>query len=152
LGGIVERRELLEILTSAQDLLADGSRWSPLHIATDENGRWVPVGNRSAMRFNLQGAVIRAAGYRARDAMKAVDSVLRPCSSDAFASTLTSSRPVTHEEALAWLGLAASALTAQMNSEAPVRSPTGVSGTMLKVAEANAIARQKTGTDGDENE
>jgi hypothetical protein len=151
-GGIVEVRELLEILNSARDLLADRFSWSPVHIATDKNGRWVPVGNRSAARFNLQGAVIRAAGSRARDAMKAAESVLRTCSSEAFASTLTSPRRMTHAEARAWLEAAISALTAQMGREMPARSPTGVSGTMLKASEADAIARQTTGTGGDEDE
>ena len=108
----MEVRELLVILNSARDLLGDGSRWSPVHIAEDGDGRWVPVGDDSATRFNLVGAVIRAAGYRAREAMKAVESVLRTCSSEMFARTLTSARPMTHTEAVEWLETAAAALTA----------------------------------------
>jgi hypothetical protein len=148
----VEVRELLEILTSARDLLADRTRWSPVHIATDENGRWVPVGNDSAVRFNLQGAVIRAAGYRARDAMKAAESALRTCSTETFARTLTSPRPMTHPEALAWLEAAISALMARMSGDvaASASSRAGVSGTILKVSEADVLARQTTGTDDDE--
>src|SRR5215471_6675308 len=100
---IVDSRELLEILTSARNLLSDASRWSADHIAADVNGRWVPVGSDGARRFNLQGAVIRAAGYRARDAMKAAENTLGSVSSTAFARVLTSPQVMTHSEALAWL-------------------------------------------------
>ncbi|HVW29765.1 MAG TPA: hypothetical protein VHC69_30585 [Polyangiaceae bacterium] len=135
---------------SARDLLADRSRWSPVHIATDVDGRWVPVGDNNAVRFNLQGAVIRAAGRRARDAMKAAESALRTCSSEAFARTLVSPRAMTHTEALAWLHGAVSALAAQVVSEQPPTSRSGVSGLMLRVTEADAISRKTTGTGGDD--
>lgn len=147
----MELRELVEILRSARELLADISRWSPLHMATDENRRWVPVGNDNAARFNLQGAVIRAAGYHARDAMKTAENALRTCSSDAFASTLRSPRPMTHLEALEWLDAAIAVLAVEMGCELPATSRSSVSGLMLRVSEAEAIARQTTGT-GDDDE
>ena len=101
-----------------------------MHIATDEDGRWVPVGSGSAVRFNLLGAVIRTAGFRARDAMKTAESALLVCSSETFARTLSSPRPMRHAEALAWLEGAISALRAQMNGEvpAPAQSTTSESG------------------------
>jgi len=146
----VEVRELLEILISARDLLADGSRWSPLHIAVDENDHWVPVGQINAARFNLQGAVIRAAGYRARDAIRAAENALRNCSLETFARTLITPRPMTHAEALEWLETAVSLLTTQMVSEQPARSSSAVSGLMTKISETDASTRQTTGTDDDD--
>jgi hypothetical protein len=140
----VEVRELLEILAAARRLLADGSRWSPVHIATDANGRWVPVGTTDATRFNLQGAVIRAAGFRAREVMKDAESALRMRSSDTFAGMLASPRQMTHAEALAWLDTAASLLVSLSAA-----SSAG-SGLMLKVSEAEATVRRTTGTDGDD--
>ena len=142
--------ELLEILISARDLLADRSCWSPVHMATDENERWVPVGHGTATRFNLQGAVIRAARYRARDVIRAAESALRTCSSETFARTLTTPRPMTHAEAVEWLGAAISVLATQMGSHWPARSPSGVSGLIKRVSLADAITRQTTGTDGDD--
>jgi len=134
-------------LASARQLLADASHWSPVHIATDANGRWVPVGDASAERFNLQGAVIRAAGFRAREVMKRTESALGACSSEGFARTLTSPRSMTHAEALAWLDAAASLLAVL-----PARyASSGASGLILKVSEAEAIARRTTGTDGDDD-
>lgn len=143
-------REILEVLASARDLLAEKSRWSPVHIATDDNGRWVPVGHGGATRFNLQGAVIRAAGYRARDAMKATESALRACSSEVFARTLNSPRPMMHGDALAWLDAAIAALAAHMATGVPPTAQSGSSGLMLRVSPEDAVARQTTGTDGDE--
>ena len=148
--GVVEVNELLEILTSARDLLAERSRWSPVHIATDENGCWVPVGHIDAVRFNLQGAVIRRAGYRAREAMKAAESALRTCAAETFARTLMAPRPMTHLEALEWLDAAISLLAMQMGRVLRAGSPSSVSGLMLKVSAAAAIPRQTTGTDDDE--
>lgn len=148
----MEDQELLEILRSARDLLADGSRWSPVHIATDENGRWVPVGNADATRFNLLGAVIRAAGTRARDAMKTTELALRKCSSDAFARTLTSSRPMTLPEALSWLDAAISLLATDVGHAPSATARTSTSGLMLKVSQADTAARQTTGTDGDDEQ
>ena len=150
LCGIVELQELLETLASARDLLGDRSRWSPVHIATDEKGRWVPVGDDNAVRFNLQGAVIRAAGHRARDAMKATESALRTRASEVFARTLRSPRPMRYTEALEWLDAAISVLAMQMGRELPARPRSSVSGLMLRVREGDAIARQATGTGEDE--
>jgi hypothetical protein len=147
LGGIVELGEIIEILAAARRLLEDPSHWSPVHMAADANGRWVPVGDTSAERFNLQGAVIRAAGFRAREVMKMTESALGACSSEGFARTLMSPGSLTHSEALAWLDGAASLL-----AMLPARySSSGVSGLMLKVSEAQAIARRTTGTDDDDD-
>jgi hypothetical protein len=152
LVAVVDVLELVEILTLARDLLADTSRWSSMHIATDENGRWVPVGHNDAARFNLQGAVIRAAGYRAREAMKVAESALRTCSSETFARTLMSPRPMTHAEALEWLDTAASILAMQMGRELRATSPSGISGFRLKVSEADAVPRRTTGTTDDNDD
>ena len=148
----MELQELLEILSSARDVLADSSHWSPVHIATDEGGRWVPVGYGNAVRFNLQGAVIRAAGSRARDVMNAAESALRTCSSETFARTLSSSRSMTHAEALEWLDGAVSVLAARMVGSPPARSRSAISGLMLRVSNADAVSRRTTGTDGDDDE
>ena len=142
----MELRQLIETLTSARDLLEDRLRWSPVHIATDENGRWVPVGDDSATRFNLQGAVIRAAGHRARDVMKATEHALRAYSSESFARTLLSPRPMRHAEALEWLNTAISVLALQL----PEKPRSAVSGMMLRVSEADTSVRRATGTDEDD--
>jgi hypothetical protein len=111
----------------------------------------MPVGSLTATRFNLLGAVIRAAGHRARDAMKAAENALRTCSSEAFARTLASSRPMTHAEAVAWLETAV-ALIARTGSELPQASPSHSSGLMLKVSAADTAAKQTTGTGGGEDD
>jgi hypothetical protein len=82
-------------------------------MAADDHGRWLPVGSDEATRFNLRGAVIRVAGHRARDAVKALEDALRGCSSATFAATLTSPTPLTHAESLWWLDQAIERLRAQ---------------------------------------
>jgi hypothetical protein len=77
--------------------------------------------------------------------MKEAESALRACSSETFARTLTSPRPMTHTEALAWLDTAASLLGAF-----PAKSTSAGSGLILKVSEAEAIGSQTTGTGGDD--
>jgi hypothetical protein len=149
----VEVLELLGILVSARDMLADESRWSPVHIATDEDGRWLPVGSHQASRFNLQGAVIRAAGHRARDAMKTTESALRACSSAKFATTLTVPRPMTQVESLDWLDTAISSLAAQIRRDelASSKSQSAISGLRRRVTDIDATPRKTTGTGDDED-
>lgn len=145
---IVDSRELLEILTSARNLLSDASRWSAVHIAADINGRWVPVGSDAARRFNLQGAVIRAAGYRARDAMKGAEGALGSVSSPTFARVLTSPQVMTHAEALAWLDTAISSLTPELSEQA--RREVAGSGFRLRFPAIDQMPRDTTGTDDNE--
>ena len=144
----MDSRELLEILSSARSLLADVSCWSAAHIAADGNGRWVPVGSNDARRFNLQGAVIRAAGHRAREAMKAAESALGSASSPGFARVLTSPHAMTHAQALAWLDSAIFTLTPPLSEEA-MREVAG-SGFRLRFPVVDDIPRSTTGTDDDE--
>ena len=144
----MDSRELLEILTSARNLLSDASCWSAVHIAADVNGRWVPVGSDAARRFNLQGAVIRAAGYRARDAMKAAEGALQGVSSATFARVLTSPQAMTHTEALAWLDAAISSLTPELSEQA-MREVAG-SGFRLRFPVVEEMPRDTTGTDDSE--
>jgi hypothetical protein len=144
----VDSRELLEILTSARNLLSDESRWSDVHIAADVDGRWVPVGSDAAVRFNLQGAVIRAAGYRARDAMKTAEIALGSALSVPFARALTSPQAMTHSEALAWLDAASSSLTPQLSEQA--MREVGGSGFRLRFSAVAEEPQKTTGTDDDE--
>jgi hypothetical protein len=146
----VDSRELLEILSSARSILSDASCWAAAHIAADVNGRWVPVGSDDARRFNLQGAVIRAAGYRARETMKAVESALGGASSATFARVLTSPQAMTHTEALEWLDAAISSLTPQLSEEA-MREVAG-SGVRLRFPAIEDVPRNTTGTDDTEDD
>jgi len=57
---------------------------------------------------------------------------------------------MTHAETLEWLHRAISALAGQVSNESTTTSRSGVSGTMLRVSEIDAISRRTTGTDGDD--
>jgi len=120
--GRLGDQELLVILNRARTLLSDPSRWSDQHYAEDESGRWIPVGSSQAARFNLEGALMHAAGRDAREAIAAIF--------DVFAVTAPQelerlkrrpSSTLTHAEAIALLDQAMRQL-----SEPPVRKQSGV--------------------------
>jgi hypothetical protein len=68
--------ELHAIVRKAHLLIADSARWAERHFAEDKSGKWVPVGSRDAVRFNLAGAMIKSAGRSAQEATRAFAELL----------------------------------------------------------------------------
>lgn len=119
-------QELFAIVRRAHTILSDAKHWTPRHYAEDAAGRWAPVGSEQARRFNLEGALVHAAGGNARSALAAILGVFREIAPEAPArmkATATSS--LTHPEALALLELAMAHLS--------VRPARKRSGTHLRV-------------------
>lgn len=130
----VSERELLVILSRARKTLSDPSHFSGRYFAEDASGRWCPVGASQAVRFNLEGALVHAAGTDARDALSALFEIF------AVASPTLSERlkhravaPLMHDEALAMLDDAIAHVTL-----ATARSR---SGTRMKAVTDEELAR-----------
>lgn len=57
-------------------MVDDPTRWAERNFAEDLAGGWVPVGSERAVKFNLAGAVIKAAGASSREVMRAMSELL----------------------------------------------------------------------------
>jgi len=100
-------QELLVILRRARALLSDPSHWTGRHYAENAEGRWIPVGSSQATRFNLEGALVHAAGRDAREALAAIFDVFGEASPEILARLRSTLAPsLTHSEALALLDAA----------------------------------------------
>lgn len=123
--------DLLDIIGRARRLLADPDRWSAHHYAEDENGRWVPVGSSRAVRFNLEGALVRSAGLRAREAMSAAAPVFRESSPGLYPRMFTTPRAMTRSEAFLLLDAAIAQL---LPAGAPPSRSRGSSGLRIRTS------------------
>lgn len=93
-------QELLVILNRARTLLSDPRSWSSRYYAEDDEGRWVPVGSSAATRFNLEGALVHAAGRDVRVALPAILELFGVVSADARSRLKNAPASLTHSEAL----------------------------------------------------
>lgn len=94
-------QELLAIVRRAYVTLSDPGRWSGRHYAENAEGQWTPVGSERARRFNLEGALVHAAGRDTRSALPAILDVFRTIAPEALDHMKATSRsPMTHSEAL----------------------------------------------------
>jgi hypothetical protein len=94
-------QELLSIVRIAYVTLSDPRRWSARHYAENAAGQWTPVGSKQAQRFNLEGALVHAAGRDARSAVPAILEVFDAIAPEARARMkATSTALLTHSEAL----------------------------------------------------
>jgi hypothetical protein len=96
-------QELLIILNRARTLLSDPHSWSGRYYAEDESGRWVPVGSSAAVRFNLEGALVHAAGRDVRGALPAIFEIFGAVSTTALARLKSAPSSLTHEDAITLL-------------------------------------------------
>jgi len=134
-------QELLVILNRARMLLSDPGNWSPRYYAEDEHGRWVPVGSSAAVRFNLEGALVHAAGRDVRGALPAIFEIFGAVSAEALARLKNASTSLTHREAVALIDDAMAKLSAP---SVPTRSELRP----RAIAPGDAT-RRNSGTDGD---
>jgi hypothetical protein len=135
-------QELLAIVRRAYTTLSDSSRWSARHYAEDSTGRWAPVGSEQARRFNLEGALMHAAGSDARSALAPILEIFQAIDPAAPARRrATSTNLLTRSEALALLEAAMAHLSFR-----PVRKQ---SGTHLRAVmpEDEVPLRKKTARD-----
>lgn len=112
-------QELLVILNRARMLLSDPRNWSQKHYAEDETGRWTPVGSSAAVRFNLEGALVHAAGRDVRGALPGIFQIFGAVAPDALARIKTAPTTFTHAEVLSLLDEAMASLSAP---SVPIRS------------------------------
>lgn len=96
-------QELLVILNRARTLLSEPSSWSSRYYAEDDSGRWVPVGSSAAARFNLEGALVHAAGRDVRGALPAIFELFGAVSATALARLKTSPSSLTYRDAVSLL-------------------------------------------------
>jgi hypothetical protein len=101
--AVLGDQELLIILDRARTLLSEPSSWSARYYAEDESGRWVPVGSSAAVRFNLEGALVHAAGRDVRGALPAIFELFGAVSAKALARLKTSPSALTYREAVSLL-------------------------------------------------
>jgi hypothetical protein len=113
--------ELLLIVRRARVILEDPERWSGHYFAADHAGHWVPVGNDGATRFNLDGALIRAAGDMGREAAAAIKSLFALSCPRLFHRVSSTTQPLTHKEALEVLDAAIERLCAPRSSSSGFR-------------------------------
>jgi len=101
---VLDDQELLAIVRRAHTMLSDANHWCPRHYAEDAAGQWIPVGSEQAERFNLEGALVHAAGRDARSALAPILEIFRAVSPEALARLkTTSSAALTRSQALALL-------------------------------------------------
>jgi hypothetical protein len=96
-------QELLVILNRARTLLSDAHGWSSRYYAEDQSGRWVPVGSSAAVRFNLEGALVHAAGRDVRGALPAIFELFGEVSTRALARLKATPSALTYSEAVSLL-------------------------------------------------
>jgi hypothetical protein len=114
-------QELLAIIRRAHVMLSDPTRWSGRHYAENAEGQWTPVGSKHARRFNLEGALVHAAGRDVRSALPVILAILHALAPEVLARMkATSTQPLTHAEALGLLELAMAHLSFR-----PVRKQSG---------------------------
>ena len=122
--------ELLPIVRAARALVAKPEAWSARNYAEDETGRFVPVGDARAAKFNLEGALVRAAGLSARAAVDALTRLFSTAPAALHASFFGAPRSWTRQQALDLLDWTIQ----QLEPEAP----TARSGTHARIPDENA--------------